>query len=114
MLQEAAVVGVVVFHAGRGTAEFLHERFVHQVRFAQRREVGRFDAAEDFGQPGGHFVDLGRLQHHEVFFMHFVGPGLANVGGDHLHRPLEELRAPLDQHVIAVLEGAVVSFAGVP
>ena len=40
--------------------------------------------------------------------------GLADAGGDQLHRALEELRRAFDAHVIAVVEAAIVGSAGVP
>ena len=81
---------------------------------ARLRSSGVLDRAQDLGQPGRHPVDLGRLQRDEVGLVDLVRPGAADRVGDHLHVALEELRLAVDEHVVAVLEPAVVVLAGVP
>ena len=114
MLQQSAAVGVMILHAGRGGGELRHELLVHQEALGQVAQLGRADRAEDLREPGRHLVDLGRLQRDEIGFVDLVRPGAADRVGDHLHVALEELRLAVDQHVVAVLERAVVVLAGVP
>ena len=94
--------------------ELRHEVGVHEEALGEVAELGRFDRAEDLGEPGGHAVDVARLQDREIGFVDLVWPGAADRVGDHLHVALEELGRAVDENVVAVFEGAVILLAGIP
>ncbi len=104
----------MVLHAGRRGGELGHEFGVHQEALGQVSQLGHLDRPQDFGQPGGHAVDLIAAEDEEIGFVDFVGPGAADRARDELHVALEELRVALDVHVVAVFERAVVVLAGIP
>ena len=104
VLQQPALVGVVVLHRRRRPAELVHERFVVDERLHQPLQRRRLDVRQDLDQPVAHPLDVGRLQRHEVRLAHLVGPRPADAVGDHLHVALEQLRRAVDLHEVAVLE----------
>ena len=62
VFQEAAQVGVVVLHAGRGAGELGHERLVHEKALGQGLQARLGEAAEDFAQPDHELVHFYRPQ----------------------------------------------------
>ena len=59
-------------------------------------------------------VHVHRRQGRKIVLVHLARLHFAKPGGDQLHRPLKQLRRPLDPHVVAVFERAVKRLRGVP
>ena len=114
VVQEAALVGVVVLDSGRGAAELVHEDVVRQVGIDERGERLGLHAFEQGDEPLFELLHLGGLERLEVGLVDLTRIGPLHALGDRLHRALEELRHAFDVDVIAVLERLVVALARVP
>ena len=114
MLQQAAQVGVMVLHARRRPRELGHEGLVQQETLGQRLQGRIGQAAEDLAQAEHELVDLDGPQGSEVVGVDLVPRNLGEPGHDQLHGALEQLRRAFHADVIAVFEGLVDRFRGVP
>ena len=87
MLEQAAVVGVVVLDPGRGGGELADELLVDQEALGQGAEVRVGHPEEHLAEPGRELGDvLGRLRQ-EVLGLDPVGVDDLDVREDDLERP---------------------------
>ena len=114
VLQQAALIGVVVFDPGRGAGELGHELLVQEEAFGQGLQARIGEAAEDLAQPHHQLIDLDGPEGEEIIGIYLARIDLGQSRGDQLDRPLEQLRGPFDADIVAVLEGVVDRVGGVP
>ncbi len=114
VFQQAAQIGMMVLHAGRGPGELGHEGLVQQETLGQGLQGRLGQAAEDLAQPEHELVDLDGPQGGEVVGIDLVAGNLGQPRDDQLHGALEQLRRALRADVVAVLEGLVDRLRGVP
>ena len=114
VLEQSALIGMVVLDAGRGRRELADELVVDQEALDQGAEVRVAHPEQHLAQPGHQLGDVLRALRQEILGLDLRGIDDLEVGEDDLERPLEDLGLAPDVQEVARLERPGQALGRVP